>query len=488
MYLWIVIVGGLFSFFAAAGIGANDSANAFATSVGSKALTIKQAVVLAAIFETAGAVLMGSHVTNTIRKGIADYECFQDEPDLLMYGCMWVILAVGLWLFLASYFEMPVSTTHSCVGGMIGMTMVLKGSDCVIWYKSVDTFPYVGGVGGIVFSWVLSPVFSAIIAMFLYSITRAYVLRERFESYRINIAYPLLIGSTMTINTFFIIYKGAKGLGLDKTPLSIAFGSAFGIGGICALITIPLVPKLKIYVTNKFNNNNIEMTTRGDSVVTNREELNIQSDAELERVVDLHNNAEKFDNRTEFIFKYLQIFTATCDAFSHGANDVANAIGPFVTIYTIYQSNGNLDESSDMNKDAYWILGLGGIGIAFGLFIYGKKITHAIGTKLVKITQSRGVAIEISSALVVITGSRLKIPLSTTHCQVGATVGVGLLENKGNKNCVCTGINCKVLVKTAIGWLITCVVVGLTTALLISQGIYAPTVFKEICNVSNTTM
>ena len=137
MYLWILVVGGAFSFFAAMGIGANDAANAFATSIGSKALNIKQAVVLACIFETAGAVLMGSHVTDTIRKGIADYKCFEESPELLMYGCMCVMIAVGLWLFLASYYEMPVSTTHSCVGGMIGMTMVLAGSDCVIWYKPV---------------------------------------------------------------------------------------------------------------------------------------------------------------------------------------------------------------------------------------------------------------------------------------------------------------------------------------------------------------
>ena len=141
MYFWIVITGGIFAFFAAMGIGANDAANAFATSVGSKALTLKQAVFLAAIFETAGAILMGNHVTETIRKGIADYKCFEEQPEILMYGCMWVIFAVGVWLFLASYFEMPVSTTHSCVGGMIGMAIVLGGTDCVIWYKSTDTFP-----------------------------------------------------------------------------------------------------------------------------------------------------------------------------------------------------------------------------------------------------------------------------------------------------------------------------------------------------------
>ena len=485
MYLWIVIVGGIFAFFSAAGIGSNDAANAFATSVGSKALTINQAVVLAAIFETAGAILMGSHVTDTIRKGIADYKCFEDDADLLMYGCMWVVLSVGMWLFLASYLEMPVSTTHSCVGGMIGMAMVLKGPACVIWYKPVDTFPYIGGVGGIVVSWFLSPIFSGIIASIIFGITRSLVLRKDFDTNRINLAYPILIGSTMTINTFFIIYKGAKGLGLDKTPLDIAFGVAFGIGGISALITIPLVPRLKKYVNKKFiNSNNIELTPVGEQIKTNSIELNITDKDQLDRIVALHNNAEKFDTKTEEVFKYLQIFTAVCDAFSHGANDVANAIGPFATIWIIYQSEGQLDKKLDMGNDSYWILGLGGIGIALGLFVYGKKITYAIGEKLVKITPSRGVAVELSSALVIITGSRLKIPLSTTHCQVGATVGVGFLENTKD----CSGINCKVFWKTAVGWIITCLVVGLTSVLLISQGVYGPSVYENSCNLNTTKL
>ena len=203
MYLWIVVVGGIFAFFSSAGIGANDAANAFATSVGSKALSIKQAVVLAAIFETAGAILMGSHVTDTIRKGIADYQCFEDNPYILIYGCMWVILSVGIWLFTASYFEMPVSTTHSCVGGMVGMTLVLGGSDCVKWYTITSTFPYIGGVSGIVLSWFISPILSGITAICIFSATRCTVLRHDFKSKRLNCIYPVLIGSTITINTFF---------------------------------------------------------------------------------------------------------------------------------------------------------------------------------------------------------------------------------------------------------------------------------------------
>ena len=145
VYLWIVIVGGCASFFASMGVGANDVANAFATSVGSKTLTIKQAMIIASICECSGAILMGSHVAETIRKGISDYKCFVDAPAVLMYGCMCVLFAVGIWLFIASYFEMPVSTTHSCVGGMIGMTIVAAGPNCVIWYEYKETFPYYKG-------------------------------------------------------------------------------------------------------------------------------------------------------------------------------------------------------------------------------------------------------------------------------------------------------------------------------------------------------
>ena len=146
-------------------------------------------------------------------------------------------------------------------------------------------------------------------------------------------------------------------------------------------------------------------------------------------------------------------------------------------------SNGVLDKKASMEQDAYWILGLGGVGIAVGLFVYGKKITYAIGEKLVKITPSRGVAIELSSALVIITGSRLKIPLSTTHCQVGATVGVGLLENHRT----CSGINCKVFYKTAFGWIITCLIVGLSSAFLVAQGVYAPSLIDRPCNYTNSS-
>jgi len=182
----------------------------------------------------------------------------------------------------------------------------------------------------------------------------------------------------------------------------------------------------------------------------------------------VHKNAERFDKKTEAFFTYLQIFTAAFDAFSHGANDVANAVGPFATIYIVYNS-GVVSKKADMEDDRYWILGLGGIGIAAGLLLYGYKILRAIGVKLAVITPCRGFCIEMGSSLVVILGAQYGWPLSTTHCQVGATCGVAWLEGKG-------GVNKWVLGKTAFGWVITCVIVGISAGLMFAIGAYAPSV------------
>ena len=493
MYLWILVIGSLFSFFAAMGIGANDAANSFATSIGSKSLTINQVIVLATIFEAAGAILMGSHVTKTIRKGIADYECFEDEPYVLMYGCMWVCFSVGAWLFLASKYEMPVSTTHSCVGGMIGMTIALKGPQCVIWYENKETFPYIGGVSGIILSWVISPVFSAIFSAFMFGTLRSMILRAK-ESFNLCIyVFPIIVGSTVTLNTFYIVYKGAKGIGLHDIPLYIASAWSFGLGGGSGLLTIPFIKYyLKPFIENKFsvlNKDEEEFTINNNDIVINGDIELIENDdtvedsedntkkkdfidsilEEDEDVLTIHNNAEKFDEKTEELFKFIQVFTAICDSFSHGANDVANAIGPYAAIYMIYKDN-ELKKKNELDTDAYWILGMGGFGISLGLALYGYKIIKAIGVKLCKITPTRGISIELASALTIITGSRLEIPLSTTHCQIGATVGVAYLEDIKK----CSGINPVIFYKTLFGWIATLVVVSLSTGILVSQGAYAP--------------
>ena len=518
-YIWIVILGGISSFFAAMGIGANDVANAFATSVGSRALTIKQAVIIAGVFECLGAILMGSHVADTIRKGIADYKCFEETPELLMYGCMCVMIAVGLWLFLASYYEMPVSTTHSCVGGMIGMTLAIKGGSCVKWYAAKETFPYVGGVSGIILSWFISPIMSAIIAGLIFYVTRLFVLRHKNSFNRTFLSMPFYVGLTLMLNTFFIIYKGAKGLGLNKIDINVSLGIAFGIGIFSGLIVIPFIPYMKRKVEERMKNKNIQNNgdleieieelsenknelrekenKKENKIITSlsprvnsknklksglrylHKSLNYDLDSDIvsdERVSEIHNDAEKFDENTEAGFKYLQIFTAVCDSFSHGANDVANAIGPFAAIFLIW-SNGEIQKKAEMEGNAYWILALGGIGIVFGLLTYGYKIIRAIGIKICKITPSRGFAIELGTATVIIIGSRLGIPLSTTHCQIGGTMGVASLENFRK----CSGLNCSVVGKSILGWFLTLIFVGGTTALFVSMGIYAPSVIQPQC-------
>ena len=544
-YVWIVVISSIFMFITAAGIGANDVANAFATSVGSKALSMKAAVAIAAVCELGGALVMGSHVTETIRKGIAKTECFEDTPAQLMYGCMWVLASVGAWLFLASKYEMPVSTTHSTVGGMIGMAIALGGPGCVNWIKMKDEFPYVGGVGGIVMSWFFSPILSCLLGMALYAITRLAVLRHSDSFKRALYAFPVIVGITVMINAFFIIYKGGKGIGTDDLPSWAVFTMSIGIGLVSGLIMIPVVPLLRDCVLKKYvtdsktvdielgatasgkengdplpdqqksekdadedlgaitpKKETVEVEAIGDNEDNEasyeedetkqtkatdffgkmEDEVNdIQDD---ETVMNIHDAAEKFDPKTEEFFKYIQIFTAICDAWSHGANDVANAVGPFAAVLAIWLT-GSVTKKNDLGLQIYWILALGGLGIVVGLLVYGHKIIKAIGTKLTKITPSRGFAIELGSAIVIIIGSRLGIPLSTTHCQVGATLGIGILEcdvnneaKKKEKNCLksckCLGINCKVLLKTFFGWIITLVVVGGSTALLTAQGVYGP--------------
>lgn len=413
---------------------------------------------------------------------------------------MCVCLSVGMWLFLASKYEMPVSTTHSCVGGMFGMTLVLKGSECVIWYEKKDSFPYVGGVFGIVASWVVSPVFSALISGGVFAFIRAFVLRNENSYNRTTILFPILIGSDTTINSFFIIYKGAKGLGLNDTSFDIACIWSFGIGAASAIMIIPFTNKIKNKIDERlgisfdmdtisdsgesidlqFNDSATSIVCCGALQRHLSENLNANIDDIVknnEEVSAIHGDAEKFDPKKEEYFKSLQVFTAICGSFSHGANDVANAIGPFAAIYMIGRDDV-VNKNNELSDDGYWILGMGGVGITLGLLLYGYKIIHAIGLKLCKITPSRGVAIELASAMVIIAGSRLEIPLSTTHCQVGATVGVAALEDIKNLK----GINWVIVGRTIVGWGLTLVVVGSTTAILTAQGTYAPEVGGYDCN------
>jgi len=447
-----------------------------------------------------------------------------------MYGSLCVIISVGIWLILASHLEMPVSTTHSCVGGIIGMTLVARGPDCVLWAVPSSTFPYIKGVGAIVVSWFLSPIASAICAVALFTTVRALVLRHKEPFERAFLVYPALVAFTLFVNSFFIIYKGAPALGLNKTPLGTAVAASAAVGAAAAGVTFPLLGRLRRRIISEFQRDDTDEGAKADTLelvqqralrsdaqmppssegqetdVKSLEEGRVETSAAVHKndgcdthapkssaskatiakwmnastshdphaslqrdrgVGEMHAQAEAFDDRAEAVFRYLQIFTACCDSFAHGANDVANAIGPFAAIYSISQS-GEVSKKNDMGTTGYLVLLLGGVGIAAGLLLYGYKIMSALGVKLAKITPSRGFSIELGAAMIVIIGSRLGWPLSTTHCQVGATTGVALLEGTG-------GVNKRVLLKTIIGWVITLIVVGATTALLFAWGVYSPT-------------
>jgi len=482
------------AFFAAFGIGANDVANAFATSVGSKALTVKQACALAVVFEFLGATFLGGEVVKTVRKGIADVSYFEDDPALLMWGCFCVITAVGIWLLLASKWEMPVSTTHSCVGGMIGMAIAAKGSDAVIWSKKTDDFPFVKGFAGIVISWFLSPITSGILAFIFFFLIRTFILRSANPFNRSVYVYPFLVMSCLTIVILFMLMKGIKSSKeITDMEISTKVGISFGVGAGVAIALIPaymickkriiegkfVPPPLAIEVaeSNAQGKGDVEAAKPEPTTMFGKlskavgTSLNTDPHSAVgidKRTTEVHKNAEKFDKNAEAFFTYLQIFSAIFDAFAHGANDVANAVGPFATIYVVHQT-GVVSSKADMGDNKYWILGLGGIGIGVGLLLYGYQILRAIGVKLAVITPSRGFCIEMGSSLVVIVGSHLGWPLSTTHCQVGATAGVALLE--GTK-----GFNKWVLAKTAFGWVFTCFFVGFLSAVLFSLGAYAPSV------------
>lgn len=275
------------------------------------------------------------------------------------------------------------------------MTLVLKGSECVIWYEKKDSFPYVGGVFGIVASWVVSPVFSALISGGVFAFIRAFVLRNENSYNRTTILFPILIGSVTTINSFFIIYKGAKGLGLNDTSFDIACIWSFGIGAASAIMIIPFTNKIKNKIDERlgisfdmdtisdsgesidlqFNDSATSIVCCGALQRHLSENLNANIDDIVknnEEVSAIHGDAEKFDPKKEEYFKSLQVFTAICGSFSHGANDVANAIGPFAAIYMIGRDDV-VNKNNELSDDGYWILGMGGVGITIGLLLYGYK-------------------------------------------------------------------------------------------------------------------
>ena len=508
MYTWIFVTGIIFAFYNAWGGGANDCANSFATAVGSKTLTLKQAILVASVFEFCGAVLMGSHVTDAVRKNIVSEDLFTDNPGALMFGMLCADLASALWLTFATYVKWPVSTTHSIIGAIIGFSLAYGGAEGINWEK----------VGLIVASWFASPLIAGFFSLSIFTLIKKFVFETVNPYERTSRIFPALTFITFFINTLFIIYKGSPQLDLDEMPIGDSIGISFGIAtGTAFVAWFIYLPYAKRKIEKSFGNeielgsmdnddlrstsytNAMSITNtitesstdqddeqvEGENEVQNDEHVEVEEDKdsieyhsrrvqELRKEKDnsliekLHENAYKIDEKSDKLCSWLQIFTSCFSSFAHGSNDVANAVAPLATIFSIYQYN----EVREETVVPIWVLVLGGAGIVLGLATWGYKIIDRIGRELTKVSPSRGFIIELSAAITVIIASRTELPVSTTHCQVGSVVGCGLSGGKQN-------VQWKLLRGILWSWFITVPVTGFLSAGLFSYGYFAPTPFTN---------
>lgn len=364
----------------ACNIGANDVANAMGTSVGSKALTFRQAVMIAALAEFLGAVLAGGQVSETVRKGMVDPNMFGDQPLHLVYGMIAALVASSIWLHISSYLGWPVSTTHAVVGAVVGFGVIAGGIDAVNWLKMTK----------IVASWFISPAMGALVAYVMFRFISIRILDTRNPLLHTMRIVPYLVFLVLVILANAMVYKGLKNLHLDL-PLSQALLISGGVGlaGFAAA---------KILI-------------RGVKLVPEQ------------------NITEQYA-ATENIFKYLQIFTAFYVAFAHGSNDVANAIGPLAAVVATLK-DGVIQTEVLM---PIWILVLGGSCIVIGLMIWGSKVMETIGKKITEITPTRGFCAEFAAATVVLVCSKMGLPISTTHTLVGSVIGVGMARGLATLN------------------------------------------------------
>ncbi|WP_163558023.1 inorganic phosphate transporter [Halomonas sp. NO4] len=390
-----IILACLFGFFMAWGVGANDVANAMGTSVGSKAITIKQAIIVAVLFEFLGAWLAGGEVTDTIRKGIIDPAMLEGDPQLLVYGMLASLLAAATWLLIASMKGWPVSTTHSIVGAIVGFAMAGLGLEAIGWAK----------VGQIAASWVVSPLLSGTIAFTLFKSVQHLIFeaRDPFAAAKRYVPfYILLVGFAVAMVT---LTKGLKHVGLD-----LGFGASLLVSILFGLAVMLLGMQM---------------------------EKRVQAGS---RQVDHFGFSG-----VERVFGSLMLFTACAMAFAHGSNDVANAVGPLAAVISVVYSEGAIDATALV---PWWVLVLGGGGIVVGLVTYGHKVIATVGTGITELTPSRGFAATLAAAVTVVLASGTGLPISTTHTLVGAVLGVGLARGMA-------ALNLRVIGTIAMSWLIT---------------------------------
>ncbi len=403
MLLTIVLIAGIIiALYMAWNIGANDVANSMGTSVGSGALTLKGAIIVAGIFEFLGAVLVGKHVTNTIAKGIISPTALSSQ--IILMGMISALLGAALWVTMSTYLGLPVSTTHSVVGAVMGFVMIINIS--LIHWDVVAT---------IAASWVISPLSGALIAYLIFFTLKKTVLGKEDPIKEAKIVAPFFIFLTAAIITMSVIYKGLKNLNFDLSIWPALEISA--LAGFVASI-------IGYFFLRRYH-------------------------------AKYRNDADKYEKLEKF-FAYLQVMTAASVAFAHGANDVANAVGPLVVIVDIVSGVG----VGAKVAIPLWVLALGGLGIVLGISTWGYRVIYTIGKKITEVTPTRGFSAELATAFTVLVFSKLGMPISTSHVIVGSVLGVGFARGIAT-------VDYRVVKNIIYAWLLT-----LPGAMALSGGIF----------------
>ena len=456
IHLYIVItLAIIFGLYMAWGIGANDVANAMGTSVGSGALTLRNAVILAAILEFSGAFLAGSHVSETVRKGIVDPAIFAGDGMSFMLGMLSALLAAGVWLQIASWKGWPVSTTHSIVGSIVGFGVAYGGISAVHWDK----------VGTIAASWIVSPLLSGIISYLIFR----FLLRKIFYNSRplrsAKRLAPYLVFAVFVTLSLAMLFKGLKNLNLDLS-LPDAFVVSSVIALIASLISVWLISRIseeeepqddeervtdpamvKALEKAMMHLERVQLAAPGrmKAEVSNALDDVRQLRFETQRRYEFHTNSIEYQ-RVEALFVYLQILSACFVAFAQGANDVANAIGPMSAVISVAMAGG--ESIAAEAPVPLWVLAVGGTGIVVGLATWGWRVMETIGRKITQLTPTRGFCALFGSAITIILATKLGLPISTTHTLVGSVLGVGLARGL-------SAVNMSTIREIAISWIIT---------------------------------
>lgn len=459
LFVAILIAG----FYLAWNIGANDVANAMGTSVGSGALTLRRAVIVAAFLEFSGAFFFGSHVSKTMQSGIINTNLFVNDPKIVVYGMLAALTSAGIWLQIASYFGWPVSTTHSIVGAIVGFGLAVGGVNAVYWEE----------VAFIVSSWILSPILGGILGYYLFNLIKNKIFYASDPVEATKRWVPVLTFFVVFVLALVLIFEGLRNLNLHLSLFQKVIYTLLTsiVAYLISYVLVQRIPhaakhdKLQpayspevVQALEKAHKHlgKVQNHTKGEmqyTVTLLMEEIDVLS-REAKPKQEFNSSHSEYA-KVEKVFSYLQIMSACMMAFAHGANDVANAIGPLSAAVAIL-TTGVLTIDAPIPT---WALALGGIGIVIGLATWGWRVIETIGKKITELTPTRGFAAEFGAATIIVLASRLGMPISTTHTLVGAVLGVGFARGLGAVNLTTTR-------DIVISWIVT-VPIGAIIAILI---------------------